>query len=199
MRALFPLSDRSRASIKDRNGARFNEQIRTYTRRKREEEEEEEEEMTRRRSASAMRICPATTRRSRNIRGRNVARISYTTTVGVIIVHGVETCQQQQRYPRRETKGSFHRRKREESLYLPGPTFVVPRSPIPACNPVPSKDHRATSSPIPVVVVLVFRLCNDQTINVSINPSLLRDISSLPNWVLKSLERGNSFVRPNLE
>lgn len=114
MRALFPLSDRSRASIKDRNGARFNEQIRTYTRRKR--EEQEEEEMTRRRSASAMRICPATTRRSRNIRGRNVARISYTTTVGVIIVHGVETCQQQQRYPRRETKGSFHRRKREESF-----------------------------------------------------------------------------------
>lgn len=88
------------------------------------------------RVGDADRACPATTRRSRNIRGRNVARISalssYTTAVGVIIVHGVETCQQQQRYPRRETKGSFHRGKREESFIpswtnLRRPTIPDPR------------------------------------------------------------------------
>lgn len=174
----------SRVSIKDRNGARFDEQIRTYTHR-----EIDREEMTR--GDDADRCCPAATRQSRNIRGRNVARRSPSPPWGLLSCTAWRRASNNAIHD--ETKGSFHRRKRGEPLYIPSWTNHLRRPTIPDSCVIPCQAGMIARSP---------SSCNDQTINVS----RCRTISiypfwrnqslgtSLPNWKLKS--RGDrSFVR----
>lgn len=115
------------------------------------------------------------------------------TTVGVIIVHGVETCQQQ-RYPRRDKRKLSSSKERRALTYTSSWTNHLRRPTIPDSCVIPCQAGMIARSP---------SSCNDQTINVS----RCRTISiypfwrnqslgtSLPNWKLKS--RGDrSFVRP---